>query len=65
MVARAEDTWEHQRAAEFQGRAAFLRAPTGWEGEREQKKTEAGNFWKLKNFMARDESPFPLTGWTK
>ena len=26
---------------------------------------EAGNFWRLKNFIARDESPFPLTGQDK
>ena len=37
----------------------------GWDGEREQKKTEAGNFWRLKNLMARDESPFPVTGLDK
>lgn len=26
---------------------------------------EVGNFWTLRNLMARDESPFPLTGLDK
>lgn len=64
-VARAKGAWEHQRAAEPRGRAASLRAPMGWDGERNQDKMEAGNFWRLKNLMARDESPFPLTGLDK
>lgn len=37
----------------------------GWDKERKQKKMEAGNFWRLKNFMAIDESPFPLRGLDK
>lgn len=65
MVAVAEGAWVHQRAAEPRGRAASLRAPVAWDGESEQKKMEARNFWRLKNFKPRNKSPFPLTGLDK